>query len=80
VKIYIVSKITDSLTDPATETMSAHVDKSRADAAAKAIAGRVVVTSPADLQSMTYGVVESVELDLTDMNQATLDVVREALG
>jgi hypothetical protein len=62
-KIYIVSKVTDSLTEPATETVSAHVDKDRADAAAKAIAGRVVVQDT--LQSVTYGVVETVELDLS---------------
>jgi hypothetical protein len=29
---------------------------------------------------VTYGVVETVELDLTDMDQATLDAMREALG
>jgi hypothetical protein len=78
VKIYIVSKITDSLTDPATETVSAHVDKDRADAAAQAIAGRIVVDST--LQSVTYGVVETVELDLTGMDQGTLDELREAVG
>jgi hypothetical protein len=78
VKIYIVSKVTDELDGPATETVSAHVDKDRADAAAKAIAGRLVIQDT--LQSVTYGVVETVELDLTDMDQATLDAMREALG
>jgi hypothetical protein len=70
VKIYIVSKITDSLTDPATETVSAHIDRGRADAAAKAIAGRVSVDHAGDLQDMTYGVVETVELDMVEIQDA----------
>lgn len=76
-KIYIVSKIVDSMTDPESTTVSAHADKDRADAAAKAIAGRVVVNNT--LQGITYGVVESVELDLTGtLDQDAVDALREA--
>lgn len=71
-KIYIVSKITESLTDPATDTVSAHVDKMQADTAAQSIdhQGRDGI----------YGVVETVELDLTGMDQGALDELREAVG
>lgn len=64
-KIHIVSKVADSLTEPESTTVGAYVDKSRADAAAKAIAGRMLVNDT--LQSVTYGVVETVELDLTGL-------------
>ena len=61
-QIYVVAKMVDSVTDPSSETVGAYIDKSRADAAAKAIAGRMLVNDT--LQSITYGVVETVELDL----------------
>lgn len=66
-QIHIVSKVVDSLTEPERTTVGAYIDKDRADAAAKAIAGTVRVTSAADLAGMTYGVVETVELDLTGL-------------
>lgn len=80
-KIYIVTKMVDELDNPSSTTMSAHVDKDRADAAAKAIAGTKVVINAADLQSMTYGVVETVDLDLTGvLDQVQIDALREVAG
>lgn len=77
-KIYIVSKVVDKLDNPSITTVSAHVDKGRADAAAKAIAGWRIVDST--LQSIVYGVVETVELDLTGLAQDALDELRDAVS
>lgn len=80
-KLYIVSKIVDSMTEPETTMVSAHIDKDQADAAAKTIAGRVVVGSA--LQGITYGVVEDVELDLTgdgpELTQLRDEVIRQQM-
>lgn len=76
--VYVVSKITDSLNDPSTEVVSVHVNKGRADAAAKAIAGRIIVQDT--LQSVTYGVVESVELDLIGLMGGDAQDCAEAAG
>lgn len=75
-KIHIVSKVVDSLQNPETTLVGAYVDKNRADAKAQEIVGRKTL---GDLQSLTYGVVESVELDLTgvaDVVEGELDVLR----
>lgn len=78
-KIYVVSKMVDELDNPSSTAVSAHVDKSRADDAAKAIAGTKVVSSIDDLQSMTYGIVEEIELDLSGIDYPTYDNARNEL-
>lgn len=75
-RIYIVSKVVDSADLQESITVGAYVDKDRADAKAQEIAGRKML---GDLQSLTYGVVESVELDLTgvaDVVEGELDGLR----
>lgn len=79
-QIYVVAKMVDSETEPSSETVGAYVDKSRADTAAKAIAGELKVDSLDKLKSITYGVVETVELDLSGLDQAALDELRDAVG
>lgn len=58
-QIYVVAKMTDTEQLQESETVGAFVDKERADAAAKKIdAARV---------AGEYGIVETVELDLTGL-------------
>lgn len=75
-EIHIVSKVVDELDNPSSTIISAHLAKDRADIAAKAIAGTKVVSALGDLQRMTYGVVETAELDLTG-NGAALQQLRD---
>lgn len=70
--VYVVSKVVDQIDNSSTTTVSAHVDKFQADTAAQAIDHRGL--------SGVYGIVESVELDLTGLDQAALDALRDAVG
>jgi hypothetical protein len=70
--IYVVSKMIDREDDQSSTTISAHVDRFTADTAAQVISHQG--------HDGIYGVVESVELDLTGADQAAIDALREAAG
>jgi hypothetical protein len=62
--VYVVSKVVDQIDNSSTTTVSAHVDKFQADTAAQAIDHRGL--------SGVYGIVESVELDLTGLQSGQI--------
>jgi hypothetical protein len=72
VKIYIVSKMVDREDEQSSATVSAHVDSFQAKTAAQVI----------DHQGFdgVYGVVETVELDLSGLAQDALDELRDAVS
>jgi hypothetical protein len=70
--IYVVSKMTDRKDEQSSETISAHVDQFTADTAAQAISHQG--------HDGIYGVVESVELDLTGSTSDEALAIAQAAG
>lgn len=78
-KIYVVARMVDREDDMSSATVSAHVDEGRARAAQRKI--------DAVREDGIYGVVETVELDLTgltlsaaDANDLTLDQLQDSVS